>query len=107
MCRNKLFESNVFEFIGGPHIQNELLCGLCNGTSLDAGKEFCKACRGTGLETQKFIRVADLRDVESQNFQEKISCSRMVELLNEKATKFMYGWIKARIVAREEARAKN
>lgn len=87
--------------VRGPHIQNELLCGFCNGNGLDAGQEYCKPCRGTGLDTQKFLRVADLRDVEGQHFQEKISYSRMVEILNKKATKFMYEWIRERIVARE------
>ena len=81
----------------GKYIQNELLCGYCTGSGMDASQEACKPCRASGIETQKIISVSFMREIESMQFKEMISYSRMVEMLNAKATKFMYDWIKERI----------
>lgn len=81
----------------GRYIQNELLCGYCNGTGIDAGQEACKPCRATGLETQKIVRVGDMRRIESMLNREEITYSRMVEMLNQQMTKFMYDWMHKRI----------
>ena len=81
----------------GKYIQNELLCGYCTGSGLDAGQEYCKPCRGTGLETQRIFNMSELRDLEHELNSEKITYSRFIEKLNAKATKFMYDWIKERI----------
>ena len=43
---------------------------------------------------KKFITVAEMRDLDQQLALEKISYSRMIEILNEKAEKWAKEWAK-------------
>ena len=76
------------------YFENKLLCGNCNGNGIDGTQEVCKSCWGTGKATYKFFTVSDLRSLEKQLAKEEITYSRLVEILNEKATKIMYDWIR-------------
>lgn len=75
------------------YFENKLLCGNCNGNGTDGTQEVCKSCWGTGIDRVRFFTVSALRNLEKQLSKEEITYSRLVEILNEKATKTMYDWI--------------
>lgn len=72
-----------------PYIQNGLHCGFCNGNGFEYDFEVCKPCKGTGFEPQQFVSLKDLDGLHVTEY--------MVAKINEKATKFMYEWVKENI----------